>query len=78
MVMFLVCTASWGATLFRGRRLLEGGAYSDLNVNGEEIQYLLISKSVTETESNYKASLFSFFNAVNVAIVPVLSTFYNY
>ena len=78
MVMFLVCTASWGAALFRGRRLLEGGAYSDLSVNGEEIQYLLISKSVTETESNYNASIFSFFNPVNAAIVPVLSTFCNY
>ena len=60
------------------RRLLKGGAYSDLSVNGEEIQYRLISKSIIETESNYNTSIFSFFNPVNAAIVPVLNIFCNY
>ena len=35
MTMFLLSAAFWGAALIRGRRLLVGGTYFDLSVNGE-------------------------------------------
>ena len=34
MVRFLIGAAFGGSMLVRGRRLLESGAYFDLNVNG--------------------------------------------
>ena len=37
MVRFLICTVFRGAALVKGRRLIEGGAYSDLSVNGVAI-----------------------------------------